>query len=102
MSEGPEQIRPIPPVGNMKDIANVTAWMKTHIKRIPAGYDDLTRPDGTPLTLDEQFDTYVKQTTDVLEFMIERNDPDERFRELETTLMENTKLPSPPPISDPK
>lgn len=94
----PENGPQIPPMPDIKDTHNLRVWMKKNIKKPPLGYDDMRHPDGTPLNPDEQIDTYIQQTIDVIEFKKARNHPEATYEPLKESLQSQL-LPQEPPTS---
>lgn len=79
VDEGQPQELPMPDMDNKDELK---AWLKSVKKTPPAGYDAMTHPDGTPFTDEEQIETFINQTLDVVEFKRKRGTPDNELKQM--------------------
>lgn len=74
------------PILNIGDRDELRKWLKSVKKTPPAGYDAMTHPDGTPFTIEEQIETFINQTLEVVEFKRKRGDPEDQIKQMLTRL----------------
>lgn len=79
VDEGQLQELPMPNIDNKDELKR---WLKSVRKIPPAGYDAMTHPDGTPFTDEEQIETFINQTLDVVEFKRKRGTPDSELKQM--------------------
>lgn len=74
------------PQPNIDDKDELRKWLKSVRTNPPAGYDAMTHPDGTPFTDEEQKETFINQTLEVVEFKRKRGDPEDQIIQMLTKL----------------
>lgn len=74
------------PTPNIDDKDELRKWLKSVRTNPPAGYDAMTHPDGTPFTDEEQIETFINQTLDVVEFKRKRGYPEDQIKQMLTRL----------------
>lgn len=74
------------PILNIEDRDELRKWLKSVKTTPPAGYDAMTHPDGTPFTDEEQIETFINQTLEVVEFKRKRGYPEDQIKQMLTKL----------------